>query len=555
MLTRGAVLATSLAISATALHGHACDPDLVLHNGRIYTVDPAQPWVEAIAICGERIVAVGTSADVVATARPGARRIDLQGQLVVPGFNDSHVHLITGANELVEVDLRSARSAAEVATRLHGYVVTQPKGRWIRGGFWDHEAWPGQQLPTRADIDRVTPDHPVFVVRLDGHMALANSLALKLAGLTADTPVPDGGAIVKDPTGEPTGVLKDNAMELVWRVVPPDTLDETLTKARAGLAHAARLGVTTVQDMTTNATQLAAYQRLRASGELPVRITSHQDRSLDSLIAAGIRTGFGDDWLRIGGAKMFADGSMGSGTAAFFAPYADDPSSAGLLIQPAEVLEKQMREADAAGFQLVVHAIGDKANASVLDILERVQTSRGRADRRPRIEHAQVVRDADKARFGAAGVIASIQPSHCIDDMRWAKKRIGHARSAEAYDFKSFVTAGVRIAFGTDWYVEPLDPMLGLYAAVTRQFPDGTPEGGWFPEERLTLPQAIEFYTAGSAYAEFTDTRKGRLKPGYLADLVVLSKNLFEIAPREILTTKPVMTFVGGRLVYEASAR
>jgi predicted amidohydrolase YtcJ len=380
----------------------------------------------------------------------------------------------------------------------------------------------------------VTPDHPVFVLRLDGHMALANSLALKLAGITRDTPVPDGGAIVKDAAGEPTGVLKDNAMELVWRVVPPATIDETLAKARAGLGHAARLGVTTVQDMTTDATQFAAYQRLRESNELPVRITSHQNRAVDGLIAAGIHTGFGDDWLRIGGVKLFADGSMGSGTAAFFAPYADDPSTAGLLIQPADVLERQMLAADAAGFQLVVHAIGDKAN------------------RRPRIEHAQVVRDADKARFASAGVIASIQPSHCIDDMRWAEKRIGHARSAEAYDFKSFVTAGVRIAFGTDWYVEPLDPMLGLYAAVTRQFPDGTPEGGWFPEERLTLPQAIEFYTAGSAYAEFADTRKGRLKPGYLADLVVLSKNLFEIQPREILTTKPVLTVVGGKISYEA---
>ena len=547
----GAALGLTLVGAAPPVRGQACEPDLVLHNGRIYTVDPAQPWAEALAICGERIVAVGTSAEVLASARAAARRIDLHGRLVVPGFNDSHVHLITGANELVEVDLRSAPNAAEVATRLQGYVATQPKGRWIRGGFWDHEAWPGQQLPTRADIDRVTPDHPVFVLRLDGHMALANSLALKLAGITRDTAVPDGGAIVKDAAGEPTGVLKDSAMELVWRVVPPATMDETLAKARAGLAHAARLGVTTVQDMTTDATQFAAYRRLRELNELPVRITSHQNRSVDGLIAAGIHTGFGDDWLRIGGVKLFADGSMGSGTAAFFAPYADDPSTAGLLIQPADVLEKQMLAADAAGFQLVVHAIGDKANASVLDILERLQKTRPRADRRPRIEHAQVVRDADKARFASAGVIASIQPSHCIDDMRWAEKRIGHARSAEAYDFKSFVTAGVRIAFGTDWYVEPLDPMLGLYAAVTRQFPDGTPEGGWFPEERLTLPQAIEFYTAGSAYAEFADTRKGRLKPGYLADLVVLSRNLFEIQPREILTTKPVLTVVGGKITYE----
>lgn len=555
MIRLSRLIGLALVVATTPARGQACEPDLIVHNGRVYTVDPAQPWAEAIAICGERIVAVGKSVDVLSSARPSARRMDLQGRLVVPGFNDSHVHLIDGATELVEVNLRSASSAAEVAGRLQAYVATQPKGRWILGGFWDHEVWPGQKLPTRADIDRVTPDHPIFVQRLDGHMALANSLALRLAGITRGTQVPDGGAIVMDQAGEPTGLLKDNAMSLVTRVVPPPGLDETLAKARAGLAHAARLGVTTVQDMTTDATQLAAYQRLRASGELPVRITSHQNRSIDGLVAAGIRSGFGDDWLRIGGVKMFADGSMGSGTAAFFAPYADDPSTAGLLIQPADVLETQMREADAAGFQLVVHAIGDKANASVLDILERLQKSRGRADRRSRIEHAQVVRDADKARFTALGVIASIQPSHCIDDMRWAEKRIGRARSAQAYDFTSFVTAGARIAFGTDWFVEPLDPMLGLYAAVTRQFPDGTPEGGWFPEERLTLPQAIEFYTAGSAYAEFADTRKGRLTPGYLADLVVLSKNLFEIPPREFLTTKPVLTIVGGRIAFQAPAQ
>ncbi len=554
-LACGAAVALSTGAAAPMVQAQVCEPDLVLLNGRIYTVDPDKPWAEAVAICNERIVAVGTSADVLAGARSETRRIDLAGRLVVPGFNDSHVHLIDGANELVEVDLRSASSAREVASRLQGYVATQPKGRWILGGFWDHEAWPGRQLPTKADIDAVTPDHPVFVQRLDGHMGLSNSLALKLAGITRDTPVPDGGAIVKDAAGEPTGMLKDNAMALINRVVPPPGLEETLTKARAGLAHAARLGVTTVQDMTTSATELTAYQRLREKGELPVRVTSHQNRPIQSLVAAGIYTGFGDDWLRIGGIKLFADGAMGSGTAAFFAPYTDDPTTSGLLIQSPDALERQMRDSDAAGFQLVVHAIGDKANASVLDILGRLQGSRLRADWRPRIEHAQVVRDVDKARLPGLGVIASIQPSHCIDDMRWAEKRIGKARSAEAYDFKSFVTAGARIAFGTDWFVEPLDPMLGLYAAVTRQFPDGTPEGGWFPEERLTLPQAIEFYTAGSAYAEFTDTRKGRLKPGYLADLVVLSKNLFEIPPREMLTTKSVLTVVGGRIVYEASPR
>ncbi len=545
-------LALALMVLAAARPMAApCEPEIVLHGGTIFTVDPAQPWAEAVAICGERIAAVGRSADLLREASPRARRIDLQGRLVVPGFNDSHVHLIDGSTQLVEVDLRTSRDAAEMAARLANYVATQPKGRWILGGFWDHEAWPDKTVPTREAIDKATPDHPVFVQRLDGHMGLANSLALKLAGITAATPVPDGGTIVKDARGEPTGLLKDNAMALVTRVVPPPDLSETLMKARAGLAHAARLGVTTIQDMTTSATELLAYQALRARGELPLRITSHQNRPIRSLVEAGITTGFGDDWLRIGGIKLFADGAMGSGTAAFYAPYADDPTTSGLLIQSPEELARQMREADAAGFELVVHAIGDKANATVLDILEAINREAPARPRRARIEHAQVVREADKKRFAALGVIASIQPTHCIDDMRWAEKRIGHERAADAYDFKSFVSAGVRVAFGTDWFVEPLDPMLGLYVAVTRQFPDGTPAGGWFPEERITMAEAIEFYTAGSAYAELTDTRKGRLKPGYLADLVVLSNNVFEIPPRDILSTTPILTMVGGRVAYE----
>ncbi|MCA1561669.1 MAG: amidohydrolase family protein [Acidobacteria bacterium] len=264
-------------------------------------------------------------------------------------------------------------------------------------------------------------------------------------------------------------------------------------------------------------------------------------------------SGFGDDWLRVGGVKLFADGSMGSGTAAFFAPYNDEPGTSGLLLQSPAALEQAMFDADAAGFQLVVHAIGDRANAIVLDAVEKLNRERGPRDRRPRIEHAQVVRDADKKRFKPAGVIASIQPSHCIDDMRWAEKRIGRGRSAVAYDFKSFVDAGAAIAFGTDWYVEPLNPMLGLYAAVTRQFPDGTPVGGWFPEERLTMRQAVEYYTLGSAYAEFAEQRKGSITEGKLADLVVLSRDIFAVPPSEILETRPVLTLVGGRPVYDAS--
>jgi predicted amidohydrolase YtcJ len=332
--------------------------------------------------------------------------------------------------------------------------------------------------------------------------------------------------------------------------VPDPTREQLLPKIRAALKHAASLGVTTIQDMTASRTELSAYTMLVAGGELTARIYAIQNFPLDGKGPTEQRKD--QYWLRTGGLKLFADGSMGSGTAAFFEPYTDDPKTSGLLLQSPEALEKEIFAADAAGFQLVVHAIGDRANAVVLDAFDKLQKQRGPRDRRPRIEHAQVVRQQDKSRFRALGAIASIQPSHCIDDMRWAETRIGRTRSAISYNFKSFVDAGARIAFGTDWFVEPLNPMLGLYAAVTRQFPDGTPAGGWFPEERISMEQAVEFYTMGSAYAEFAEADKGSITEGKLADLVILSRDVFKVPPREILETRPVLTMVGGRIVHES---
>jgi predicted amidohydrolase YtcJ len=547
----GGAIAFGFMLMAASAHAE-CVPDVVIVNARVHTVDAARPAAEAVAICGALISRVGTSADIRALASARTRVIDAGGRLVVPGFNDAHVHLISGAEQIVGVDLRPAKDPADLAKRLEEHAARLPRGRWITGGYWDHEAWPGKSLPTRAQIDAATPHHPVFVQRLDGHMALANTLALTLAGVTNATQAPEGGSIIRDANGAPAGVFKDNAMELVSRAIPPDTPSETLEKAVAALKHAASLGVTTIQDMTASAAELRAYQTLRSRGELTARIYSIQNHGIGGLKEAGISTGFGDDWLRIGGIKLFADGSMGAGTAAFFEPYADDPATKGLLLQSPERLQEAAFDADASGFQLIIHAIGDRANAIVLDIFERLGRERGARDRRPRVEHAQVVREDDKRRFKAIGAIASIQPSHCIDDMRWAEARIGKTRSAISYNFKSFVDAGARIAFGTDWFVEPLDPMLGLYAAVTRQFPDGTPAGGWFPDERITMEQAVEFYTLGSAYAEFAEERKGSISPGKLADLVMLSKDIFTVPPREILEARPVLTMVGGRIVYEA---
>jgi predicted amidohydrolase YtcJ len=544
LMTAGVLMATGAPAAAQ------CVAQVVIVNARVHTVDPAKPAAEAVAVCGERIGRVGTNEEVRKLAGPTARVIDAGGKLLLPGFNDAHVHLVSGAEEIVGVDLRPAKNPQEFAQRIGAHAKTLPKGAWILGGYWDHEAWPDKALPTRAMIDAVTPDNPVFVNRLDGHMGVANSLALKLAKVEREVPTPEGGDIVRDAKGELTGVFKDNAMALITRAVPDPTREQLLPKIRAALQHAASLGVTTIQDMTASRTELSAYTMLLAGGELTARIYAIQNFPLDGKGPTEQRKD--QYWLRTGGLKLFADGSMGSGTAAFFEPYTDDPKTSGLLLQSPEALEKEIFAADAAGFQLVVHAIGDRANAVVLDAFDKLQKQRGPRDRRPRIEHAQVVRQQDKSRFRALGAIASIQPSHCIDDMRWAETRIGRTRSAISYNFKSFVDAGARIAFGTDWFVEPLNPMLGLYAAVTRQFPDGTPAGGWFPEERISMEHAVEFYTMGSAYAEFAEADKGSITEGKLADLVILSRDVFKVPAREILETRPVLTMVGGRIVHES---
>jgi predicted amidohydrolase YtcJ len=537
------------------LAGLVMAADLVLRGGRVWA-GKGLPAATALAARDGRVVAVGADADVAPWIGPGTRVVDLHGRLAVPGFNDAHVHFLSGGFGLLSVDLRGARDEADLARLLGAHARTLPRGTWILEGNWDHEAWPSKALPTRAAIDAATPDHPVFVQRLDGHMALANSAALRLAGITRDTADPAGGTIVRDAAGEPTGILKDNAADLVSRVIPEPSREMNLRAARAALHEAARFGVTTVQDNSA-VDALPTYQELRARGELTARLYVWRYASaMPALVQAGIRTGLGDEWIRLGALKILADGSMGSGTAAFFAPYSDDPKTSGLLLHPTEELERTIREADAAGFQLAVHAIGDRANSLVLDAFEKAARANGPRDRRFRIEHAQVVRKQDLARFKALGVIASIQPSHCIDDMRWAEKRIGHERSRDAYNFRSFTAGGIPVAFGTDWFVETLDPRLGLYAAVTRELPEGGPAGGWFPEEKIGLEDALDLYTRGSAYAEFAETEKGTLERGRLADIAVFSRDLFAIAPRAILGTPVDLTIVGGRIVYErAGAR
>jgi len=546
-----AFLVLTLILSCATQSARQDVADLILFNGKIFTVDSSQPWAEACAVKAGRFIAVGDSKTVNQYAGDATERIDLRGRLALPGFNDAHVHFSDGGFYLLGIELRNARDEADFARKINDYVATVPKGEWILGGNWDHEAWPSKKHPTRGFIDDVTRDHPVFVQRLDGHIALANSLALKLAGITKDTPNPQGGEIAKDSqTGEPTGILKDEAQSLVFAVIPAYSRDQVKRAILAAMRHANEYGLTSIQD-NSSALDYEIYQELMNTGELTLRVNAWRPISVyEDFVRQGISPAQGNDMLRLGTMKFFSYGYSGAGTALFYEPSADDPSTCGLPIYQEQSLYELIEKVDKAGLQIAAHAIGDKANAWMLNAFERAFAANGRRDARHRIEHSQVVLPDDIQRFHDLGVIASIQPSHCIDDMRWAEKRIGD-RVKHSYLFNSFVKANVHIAFGTDWAVEPLNPMLGLYAAVTREFPEGGPAGGWFPDEKITLAQAIEFYTLGAAYAEFQETIKGSIQVGKLADLVVLDKNLFEAPPREILTTKVDLTLLAGKVVFK----
>lgn len=531
-------------------------PDLVILNAAVHTMDAARPTADAVAIRGSRIAALGTTDEIRALAGPRTRVIDAAGKLVLPGFNDSHTHFLMGGFSLASIDLREAASPEELTRRVREYVRNVPKGQWILGGNWDHEKWPGAPLPTRQMIDAVTPDHPVLLRRLDGHMALANSVALQRAGITRETPDPPGGLIVRDPgSGEPTGILKDSAADGLERLVPEKTFAEKHAAARAATEFAARMGVTSLADLSADA-DVGLYQYMRERGELKTRIYAVRTIvSWEVLAQTGVRAAFGNDWLRIGGLKGFADGSLGSTTALFFEPYRDAPDTRGLFFEqmlPEGIMLQRVAAADKLGLQVMIHAIGDRANACILDLYREVAEQNGPRDRRFRIEHAQHLRAADIPRFGRQKVIASMQPYHAADDGRWCEKRIGAERSRGTYAFRALLDSGAVLAFGTDWTVAPLNPMLGLKAAVTRQTLDGKHPDGWFPDQKITLDEAIRAYTVGSAYAEFAEHAKGTLSPGKLADLVMLDRDLYRINPADIDQARVLLTVVDGRVVWEA---
>jgi predicted amidohydrolase YtcJ len=552
----GARLLSSLLIMMSAFTlaapagAQSAPVSLAVVNARIWSGNPKRPWAEAIAVRGDRIAAVGSSAEIRKIAGSGARVIDAHGQLLVPGFNDAHVHIISAGRGLSSVKLRDASTPAEFIARIKAYAKTIPKGAWITDGDWDHTLW-GGELPTRQWIDSVTPDNPVWVTRLDGHMSVANSAALAAAHVTKATRDVEGGVIVRDAAGEPTGLLKDNAQGLVDDSLPDPPAEVADRSFEAAMHYLAERGVTSVQNMGYSWYDLTVFERAHKAGRMITRMYAVMPlASWEQLRDTVAARGHGDEWVRIGGLKGFVDGSLGSHTAAMLEPFSDAPKDTGLFVTPPESLYARTSGADKAGLQVMVHAIGDRAIRIQLDNFARVEKENGKRDRRFRIEHAQHIAPSDIPRFGTLGVIASMQPYHEMDDGRWAEAVIGHERSKTTYAFKSVLDAGARLAFGSDWSVAPPTPLEGIYGAVTRETLDGKHPGGWIPEQKISVEEALRAYTSGSAYASFEEKIKGTLEPNKLADFVLIDRDLTRIPPAQIRDAHIMMTVVGGRVVY-----
>src|SRR5881296_4304167 len=543
----------SLGLLCLTLAACARQADIIVTGGMVWTgLSNGAPQKGAVALAHGKILAVGDSAQIARYAGPKTQAIQADGGLVLPGFTDGHTHFIDGGFQLASVNLRDARTPQEFIHRIKEYAKTLKPGEWIIGGDWDHTLWPGQPLPHHEWIDSVTSSNPVFVSRVDGHEALANAAAMRVAAVTQDTPTPSGGEILRDArTGGPTGIFKDRALDLIGRAIPdpsPAQRDSALARA---LAYAASLGVTATSHVSASWADLASYRRLEKAGRMTLRVAVYLDLSQWRAVADTIRrSGPGDDWVKIGGLKGYVDGSAGSRTAYFFEPYADSAGYAGLMQYAEPDLRSWVGNGDSAGLQVTVHAIGDRANAIILDIYDSVARVHGARDRRFRVEHAQHLRPQDIPRFGRLGVIASMQPYHAIDDGRWVEGRIGPVRIKTTYAFRTLLGTGAKLGFGSDWTVAPLDPILGIYAAVTRRTLDGKNPNGWVPEQKISVGEALRAYTAGNAYATFDEGKRGTLAPGADADVVVLDRNLFTIPPDSLDRARVRYTIVGGRVVY-----
>ncbi len=519
--------------------------DLIVINSNIWTANPEQPFAQAMAVGNEKILAIGSNAAILKFRTENTEVLDSPGELILPGFIDSHLHFLTGGFALSSVVLKDAQTKEEFIKRIQDFSEGMNPGEWMLEGFWDHENW-GGELPTHAWIDDFTNDIPVFLSRSDGHMALANSAALKAAGITSKTPDVDGGEIERDAQGNPTGIFKDNAMPLVSRHIPDYSPEQYSRALDAAMAYVAKQGVSSVHHMGTLA-DFEIFKTKQDSGKLKTRIYSTAPLwQYEKILERKAELNASDPWLKLNGAKIFADGSLGSKTAYFKEPYLDAPDESGLLMDDPKHMLEGILLADKAGLQVVVHAIGDQANHFILDFYEEAIKTNGPRDRRMRIEHVQHLLPEDVVRFGELGVIASMQPWHLMDDGRWAERTIGHERAKTTYCFRSLLDAGAIVAFGSDWFVAPPVPLEGIYAALTRHTLDGGFPDGWIPEEKISLEEALKAYTLDAAYASFEEDIKGSLEVGKLADFVVLGKDLFSIDAKEIKDVEVLNTFVGG---------
>jgi predicted amidohydrolase YtcJ len=529
------------------------DVTAITKNGTLppFTTKIPNRGIQALAVSGGNIIAAGSNADIQKLKGPKTQVIDLGGHFVMPGFNDAHVHLGSGGFEKLNVDLVGSKSLDDMKQRIAARVKTAGAGEWIVGRGWDHTLWAEQKMPTKADIDSVTGDHPAIFNRVDGHIAIANSAALKAAGVTAQTPDPHGGKIDRDEKGEPTGILRETAMGLVGEKIPPPTAAQRRKAAELALQDAARWGITSTQD-NSDWEDFLTYEQMEKEGKLTLRIAEWLpfDAPLDELKKRRTHHSAGDTMLHTTMLKGFMDGSLGSRTAAMLAPYNDDPKNAGIPRYEQDKLDPAAAERASAGFQLGFHAIGDRGARMALDAFAYAIQKSNKKNLRFRIEHDQVVAPEDFKKYKALGVIASVQPNHLLTDMNWAEAHIGPERAKHSYPWKEFEDNGIPLAFGTDYPVEPITPFRGLYAAVTRKNEAGTKE--YYPEQKLTIDHAIAAYTTGAAYAEFAEDKKGSLSPGMLADFVVLDRDITKVAPPEILKTRVLRTVVGGKTVYEA---
>lgn len=545
------VLLTVILFAVSSCRNNTKHSEMIIINANIWTGNEKQPWAEAMAISGDTIVAIGSNHEILKYRNENTPVTDLDGKFVTPGFIDSHVHFYQGGANLASVQLRDADSPEEFIKRIADFASVQRPGTWILGGDWDGKTW--NTLPEKEWIDSVTSQNPVFVIRLDEHMGLANSLAMKLAGVENSVKDVEGGSIIRDSKGELTGVFKDNAMDLIYSKIPPASPEEIDRALISATKYFASNGVTSVHAVDA-AGYIDALERVFSSGKLITRVYAMGSVSNWKRLSEKASTnGNSARWIKEFGAKGFVDGSLGSHTAAFFEPYTDLKTDSGLFVNSERDLYKWISEADSAGLQVAIHAIGDRAVNFLLNTYSRVEKENGQKDRRFRIEHAQHIIPGDIERFGTLGVIASMQPYHAIDDGRWAEGSVGPERIKTTYAFRSLVESGAVLAFGSDWPVAPSSPLFGIYAAVTRRTLDDKNPDGWVPEQKINVEQALKAYTINAAYASFDEKNRGSLEPGKLADFIVLSNDITKIDPVKIREVKVLSTYVGGVKVFDIS--